>query len=105
MGPAGKVAQTVIAAATDAYESELYQRFSVRRDLLPAEWTEASGSNQYSLNLTPTELHALAEAVDALIRPYVRPIRRDPPEGTAIVHMSVRAFLNPDVFGDPAGQP
>lgn len=99
-GPAGKLAQTVMAAATDAYERELYQRFSACRDLLPEEWAEASGSYQYSLNLTTEEMRHLAAAVDALIRPYVRPIRNDAPEGSQIVHLSVRAFLNPDLFGD-----
>lgn len=99
-GPAGKVAQTVLAAASDAYDSELYQRFSARRDLLPAEWTDAAGSHQYSLNLTAAELFGLLDAVDTLIRPYVRPIRQGAPEGSAIVHMSLRAFLNPDVYGD-----
>ncbi|MGI8723229.1 MAG: helix-turn-helix domain-containing protein [Geodermatophilaceae bacterium] len=101
-GPAGKVAQNVIAAASDAQDGELYQRFSARRDLLPTEWTVASGSHQYSLNLTAAELIALVEAVDALIRPYVRPIREDAPDGSEIVHLSMRAFLNPDVYDGPS---
>ncbi len=104
-GPAGKVVQTAIAAISDSHDSDLYQRFAARRDLLPEEWAEASGSHQYSLNLTPAELIGLVGAVDALIRPYVRPIRRDAPEDAAIVHLSMRAFLNPDVYGDPSARP
>lgn len=102
--PAGKVAQRVIAAASDAHDSELFQRFSARRDLLPEEWTDAAGSHQYSLKLTPEELTALVESVDALIRPYVRPIRREPPEGSQVVHVSLRAFLNPDVYEQDSGE-
>jgi hypothetical protein len=93
-----------MAAASDAHDSALYQRFSARRDLLPAEWADATGSHQYSLNLTPAELVGLLEAVDALIRPYVRPIRQGAPDGSAIVHMSLRAFLNPDVYGNSGRQ-
>ncbi|MBA3338789.1 MAG: helix-turn-helix transcriptional regulator [Geodermatophilaceae bacterium] len=100
--PAGKVAQRVIAAASDAHDSELFQRFSARQDLLPEEWSKAAGSHQYSLNLTPPELIALIESVDALIRPYVRPIRGDAPKDSQIVHLSLRAFLNPDVYGGGA---
>jgi len=70
----------------------------------PAEWADATGSHQYSLNLTPAELVGLLEAVDALIRPYVRPIRQGAPDGSAIVHMSLRAFLNPDVYGNSGRQ-
>ncbi len=97
-GPAGRVAQRVLEAASDAHDGELYRRFSARRDLLPEEWAEAAGSHQYSLNLTPGELIDLVASVDALIRPYVRPIRQDAPEGSQVVQLSMRAFLNPDVF-------
>ncbi len=100
-GPAGRIAQTAIATISDSHDGELYQRFWARRDLMPEEWIAVSGSNRYSLNLTPAELEALVEEVDALIRPYVRPIRQDAPEDSAIVHLSVRAFLDPDVYGDP----
>jgi len=39
-------------------------------------------------------------SVDALIRPYVSPVRTDPPEGSRVVQVTLRAFPNPHVLAD-----
>ncbi|MBA2553160.1 MAG: helix-turn-helix transcriptional regulator [Geodermatophilaceae bacterium] len=101
-GPAAKVAAAALAVMSTQHADELFGRYMARRELLPEEWTEASGASSYALQLTPVELQALIGAVDALIRPYVRPIRSDAPESSAVVHVTLRAFLNPDVYGDPS---
>ncbi len=101
-GPAGKIAGTALAVLSAQHADNLFGRYVARQELLPGEWTGASGANAYALMLTPAELTDLIGAVDALIRPYVRPIRSDAPEGSAVVHVTLRAFLNPDVYGDPA---
>jgi predicted ArsR family transcriptional regulator len=104
-GPAAKLASNTLAGLSAAHVDELYQRYLASQDRLPAEWTDAAGANGYALNLTPDELRALTTALDDLIRPYVRPIRRDAPAGSAIVHLTLRAFLNPDVHPDVTEDP
>ena len=50
-----------------------------------------------------TALEVLLGRIDALIRPYVRPIRVDAPDEAGIVQVTLRAFLNPDLHaGDDA---
>ena len=97
-GPAGRVAAAAVAAVVARHDDELYQRFVAREALLPEKWRDASGANGYALELTPQELNDLVSAVDALIRPYVRTIRRDAPADAAVVHVTLRAFVDPDVF-------
>jgi DNA-binding transcriptional ArsR family regulator len=97
-GPAGRVAATAVAAIIARHDDELFQRFVARQALLPEEWARASGANGYALAMTPQELEDLMSAVDALIRPYVRAIRQDPPSDAAVVHVTLRAFVDPDVL-------
>jgi DNA-binding transcriptional ArsR family regulator len=96
-GPAEAVARTVFAGMSAEYADALYRRYLAHQDDLPVEWTRAAGDYGYALDVTPDELAKLLGAVDALIRPYVRPIRRDAPPGSGVVQVNLRAFLNPDL--------
>lgn len=96
-GPAGAIAQAAITAIASQHSDELYRRYLARRELLPSEWNRAGGENGYSLMLTAAELRSLMAAVDTLVRPYVRPIRNDAPAGSSVAHLTLRAFLDPDV--------
>lgn len=102
-GPAAAVAATAVASVSAQHADALYQRYLARRDLLPDRWRQAAGDNGYSLQVTPEELHDLLDAVDGLLRPYVRPIRAEAPPGSAVVQVVLRAFVNPDVL-DEAGE-
>jgi predicted ArsR family transcriptional regulator len=95
-GSAGAIARNALAVMSAEHGEDLYRRYLARQELLPEEWTEVSGTSSYSLELTPEELRELAADLDQLIRPYVRSIRDDAPAGSAVVHVSLRAFLNPD---------
>jgi len=64
----------------------------------PRAWREVAGVSSYSLRLTPEELAALHEALDAVIRPYIGLTRPDPPEGAQPVHLDLKAFLRPEVL-------
>ncbi|MFD0821615.1 helix-turn-helix domain-containing protein [Micromonospora zhanjiangensis] len=101
-GPAAELAGTVVTGLSATHADRLYQRYLAARDGLPTAWTEAAAANGYALDLTPDELRALLAALDDLVRPYVRPIRRDAPAGSAIVHLTLRAFLNPDLAAPTA---
>jgi len=103
-GPAAAVARTALAGISAAYADDLYRRYLARQDDLPDAWTHAAGDSSYALSVTTDELEALLGRIDALIRPYVRPIRQDAPEDAEIVQVTLRAFLNPDLHtgDDPA---
>lgn len=101
-GPAAKIATTVLESVSASHADAMHQRYLARRDLLPEDWQQAADDIGYSLQVTPDELQALLESVDALLRPYVRPLRAEPPNGSEVVQMIVRAFLNPDVLDDGA---
>ncbi|MCU1526216.1 MAG: ArsR family transcriptional regulator [Microbacteriaceae bacterium] len=77
--------------------ARLAKRALEARDLAtPAEWRDAASAASYSLRMTPSELDALGEKLDALIRPYIALTRGDPPAGSAVVHLQLDAFLHPD---------
>ena len=95
--PAGAVAADALAQVSAAHDDALYGRYLAARPHLPKAWMRAGAANDYTLALTPTELDALAEQLDALIRPYVRPIRQDAPDDAQAVHLTLRAFLDPDL--------
>jgi predicted ArsR family transcriptional regulator len=99
-GPAAQVARTALAGISAQHADDQYQRYLARQELLPEEWTSVSGSSGYALELTPGELDALVERVEALVRPYVRTIREDAPPDSEIVQVTLRAFLNPDVYDE-----
>jgi len=60
------------------------------------EWRAAASAHSYALRMTPAELHALAEKVDALIRPYIALTREDASVGSEVVYVQVDAFRHPD---------
>jgi hypothetical protein len=99
-GPAARVAATVLESVAAQHSEALYQRYLARRDLLPDRWQHAAADNGYSLQVTPEELQHLLDAVDGLLRPYVRPIRAEAPQDSGVVQVTLRAFLNPDVVDD-----
>ena len=74
----------------------LEHRMLAQRDELPEPWRAASMLNGYALRLTPEELRALGERLDALIRPYIGLTRPDAPEGSDVVELHLAAFLHPD---------
>jgi DNA-binding transcriptional ArsR family regulator len=96
-GPAAAVARRALAGMSAEHADRLYRRYLAAQDDLPAEWTRAAGDHGYALDVTPEELEALLGRVDALIRPYARPIRPDAPPGSGVVQVTLRAFLNPDL--------
>jgi DNA-binding MarR family transcriptional regulator len=79
--PAEKVASRALAAVSADHADALFRRHLDRE-------------------VTPGELTGLLERIDAMVRPYVRPIRTDAPEGSDVVRVSLRAFLDPDSAGE-----
>jgi DNA-binding transcriptional ArsR family regulator len=74
-------------------DQQIARDYLARRGEVPARWRAADGYATYTLRMTPEELTALGERLDALIRPYISATRADSPEGSALVHLGVHAFL------------
>ncbi|GHE82637.1 transcriptional regulator [Amycolatopsis deserti] len=100
--PAVRTAQLAAAGARIAEDGLLGQRFLDTVGEFDREWQEASAINTYALRVTPAELAALTEAIDALVRPYVTTIRTDSPEEARPVHASWRAFPRVEANGRPS---
>ena len=77
-------------------EANLAHRAVAQRDEIPAAWRDATMLSGYSLRLTPDELKALGEKLDALIRPYIGLTRADAPADSDVVALTLNAFLHPD---------
>ena len=77
-------------------EANLTRRAVAQRDELPAEWRDAMMLSGYALRMTPQELRALGEKLDALIRPYIGLTRADAPDGSDVVELRLNAYLHPD---------
>lgn len=77
-------------------EAALTRRAVAQRDELPEPWREAMTLAGYALLMTPAELSALGERLDALIRPYISLTRPDAPEGSEVVALHLTAYRHPD---------
>jgi predicted transcriptional regulator len=99
-------AQTSAAllALTVQRDQRLVRDYLAQRDDIPKRWRLADGHASYTLRMTPAELTALGEELDALIRPYLAATRTDLPRGTDLVHLGLQGFLLPPhaPAGDPA---
>ena len=100
--PATQAAQLAVLGANVANDQLLTQRFVDGMRQLDAQWQNASGLGTYSLKVTAAELAELTAAIDALIRPYVAPIRHDAPPDARPVHASWRGFPRIEADGQPA---
>ncbi|HEY7225066.1 MAG TPA: helix-turn-helix domain-containing protein [Micromonosporaceae bacterium] len=85
----GAAALQAVAVQRD---HQLVRDYLANRDRVPKRWRAADGYGTYTLRMTPAELNALGEALDALIRPYLAATREDPPHGSDLVHLGLHAF-------------
>jgi predicted transcriptional regulator len=77
-------------------EANLTHRAVAQRDEISADWRDATMLSGYALRMTPEELKALGEKLDALIRPYIGLTRGDAPDGSDVVALHLNAYLHPD---------
>ncbi|KHK98574.1 hypothetical protein LK09_06280 [Microbacterium mangrovi] len=91
---------TDLIAASLQLEYQLAREHLRSRDSLDPQWREADAHLNYGVRVTPAELRALIEQIDALVRPYIAATRTDAPEDAAIAELSLLAFPRP-TFGKP----
>jgi len=88
----------VITALMVQRDQRLVREHLGRRHRMPAQWRDADQYNVYALRLSPAELRTLGEQIDALIRPYIAPVREDAPADAGPVHFGFHGFPH----GDPS---
>lgn len=89
---AGRAATAVLSAAV-ALEQRQLRDFLSRRDRVPAPWRVVTGSSRYTLRVSPSELRALEERMDALVRPYLAPTRTEKvPADAELIHLGTYAI-------------
>jgi hypothetical protein len=84
------------AAAMLELDHQLAREHLRRRDRLPAEWRRVDQHSSYGLRVTPDELTDIVTRIDAIVRPYLAPTRDDAPDGAAVAHLAVTAFVRPE---------
>lgn len=88
---AGRGAAAVMAASL-ALQQRLARDYLSHRDEAPAPWRDADLASSYTLRVTPDELKALGEQLDALIRPLIAAGRERAPDDAALVTLDLLAF-------------
>lgn len=73
-------------------DQRLVLDYLARRDAVDEPWRGIDMHNSYTLRVTPEEMRALGDRLDALIRPYIAAIREDSPSGADLVHVNLIAF-------------
>jgi DNA-binding transcriptional ArsR family regulator len=94
--PAVRSAAQALASVQLDEEFRLARAYLRREDELPADWRRSADFSSYGLLATPEEVRALAERLDALIRPYLAATRSGAPDGARPVHLFQAAYLRPD---------
>jgi hypothetical protein len=81
-----------LAALSVQRDQRLVRDYLAHRDQTLRRWRQAERYGTYTLRMTPAELSALNERLDALIRPYIAATREDTPRGSDLVHLGLHAF-------------
>jgi DNA-binding transcriptional ArsR family regulator len=87
----GRGAAAVMAASL-ALQQRLAREYLSHRDAVPSAWRDADLASQYTLRVSPSELKALGEQLDALIRPLIAAGRERAPDDAALVNLDLFAF-------------
>ncbi len=89
--PEGRGAAAVLAASL-ALEQRLLRDYLSHRDEVPPVWREAEMTSSYTLRMSPGELSALGERLDALIRPFIAATREAAGADAELVQLDLFAF-------------
>jgi DNA-binding transcriptional ArsR family regulator len=91
-GGAAKVAAQLLGSELVLRGERETLAFVERESSLPAEWRAASHLANKTLRLTADEAVELVAKLEALVEPYLRSTRRQPPEDARSVRFLVRLF-------------
>ncbi|MCW3838822.1 winged helix-turn-helix domain-containing protein [Micromonospora yasonensis] len=91
-GPDARAAEAALVEAHMVRDSQRVRDWIRRAPDEPREWYQAAWFSDSLLLLTPEELVELNNAIQALIGPYRRRLRTNPPEGSRSVAVQYRAL-------------
>lgn len=90
--PDRTAAITQMVGASLQLEHQLAREHLRARDGLAPEWRDIDALLSYGLKVTPEELKAIVERIDAIVRPYIAATREDSGDDAAYAHLAVTAF-------------
>lgn len=94
--PAARSAREALGVLGIDEATRLAKRYVHQADTLDAAWQDAAEFATYGLAVTADELRDLTDAIDTLIRPFIAATRRDSPEESEAVHVTLQAFRRVD---------
>jgi Helix-turn-helix domain len=94
--PATRAARQALGVLGIDEAARLARRYVNQAETLDAEWQDAAAFATYGLAVTADELRVLAEAIDAVVRPFIAATRVDRPAGSEPVHVTLQAFRRID---------
>ena len=94
--PAARAARQALGVLGIDEAARLARRYVNQADDLDAAWQDAAAFATYGLAVTAGELRDLAEAIDALVRPFIGATRGDCPADSESVHVTFQAFRRLD---------
>jgi predicted transcriptional regulator len=89
--PEGRGGAALMAASL-ALEQRRLRDYLSHRDQVPGRWRAADQYSTYVVRVTPAELSALGDQLDALIRPLIAATREDAPADAELVSLGVYAY-------------
>jgi DNA-binding transcriptional ArsR family regulator len=92
-GPEEAQSAADLSAAVLQLDQRLARNYLANREQLGREWQEAEAISSYALRVSPSETRQLLKDIDALIRPFIAPLRTEAPTDAEIVQLSLQAFL------------
>jgi DNA-binding transcriptional ArsR family regulator len=94
-GSADRAGVDTMLEASLQLDHQLAREHLRTRSTLPSEWSNVDVYATYGLLVTPAELAALVERMDAIIRPFLAATRTHAPNGAKHAHLSLTAFPRP----------
>ncbi len=93
--PRVRAGATAVIGASIQLDYQLAREHLRTRDRIAGPWHDADAHVNYGLRVTPDELRGILERIDAIVRPYISPLREDAPEDAALANLSLLAFPRP----------
>lgn len=91
--------QDALIAGGLAEEARLTQRFLDHRETLDPRWLTAARLDSLVLRATPEEMGELAEQIVSILRPFLAPVRQDPPPDAELSYVGLRFLPRLDSTG------
>lgn len=90
-GPRAVGSEELFAASVQS-DYQAARRYLRDRAGLDEHWRDVDAHAHYGLRVTPAELSDIVRRIDAIVRPYIAPVRADAPAEAGTVSLSILAL-------------